>query len=177
VRARFTFSGQYRLPFGKSGAFLKSGWPAAVAGGWQLAAIYQAQTGLPFTPVLSFDNANAGTISYPNRVCSGGLANPTLQEFFNTSCFAAPAAYVFGDSGRNILRGPGENNIDFSLHREFRMPVEHATTLEFRAEAYNALNHPQFAQPGATVGSSTFGVITATSVANRQLQFALRVVF
>ncbi len=177
VRTRFTFSGQYQLPFGKTGSFLRTGLGAALAGGWQIAAIYQAQTGLPFTPMLSFDNANAGTVSYPNAVCNPTLASPNVQKFFNTSCFATPTQYSFGNTGRNSVRGPGEDNLDFSLHREFRMPVERSTTLEFRAETYNLLNHPQFALPGATVGSSTFGVITATSLPNRELQFALRLVF
>jgi Carboxypeptidase regulatory-like domain len=177
VRLRYTLGGMFELPFGRGKRFLQSGVGSAIAGGWQLTAIYQVQTGLPFTPSLSFDNANAGTVSYPNRICSGSLSNPTVNEWFNTSCFATPPQYVFGNGGRNSLRGPGENNIDLSVHRDFRMPVEHATTLQLRIEAFNAINHPQFALPGATVGSSTFGVITATSVANRQVQLAARLVF
>jgi hypothetical protein len=57
------------------------------------------------------------------------------------------------------------------------LPFEHATVINFRAEGFNAFNHPQFSTPGATVGSSTYGVITATSTDNRQLQFGLRVQF
>ncbi|MBV9678788.1 MAG: hypothetical protein JO185_20800 [Acidobacteriaceae bacterium] len=140
--------------------------------------IYQAQTGLPFTPALSYDAANAGTVTRPNAVCSGSLPHPTLQAWFDTSCFVAGPSYVFGNAGRNILRGPGTNNFDVSVQRDFRFPIEHATVLTFRAEAYNAVNHPQFAVPGATVGNtSTYGVITATSTNNRQLQFAIHVQF
>jgi hypothetical protein len=127
--------------------------------------------------VLAFDNANAGTTSYPNRVCNGNTSGGPLNRYFDTSCFAAPAQYVFGNAGRNIIRGPGLNNIDFSLHREFRVRLEHATSLSFRAETFNAVNHPQFGNPGVTVGTATFGVITGTSVVNRQLQLALRLTF
>jgi hypothetical protein len=177
VQTRFSLGGSFELPFGKNKPYLKTGWEAAAAGGWQLSTIYQAQTGIPFTPILSFDNANAGTTSWPNRVCDGNLSNPSPTRWFDQSCFTAPAQYQFGNSGRNVLYGPGLNNLDLGLHRNFGLPIEHPTQLEFRAEAFNSLNHPQFAQPGSTVGAATFGVVTATSVANRQLQFALRLSF
>jgi hypothetical protein len=177
VRWRYTLGGLFELPFGRGKQYLQSGVPSAIGGGWQFTAIYQVQSGLPFTPALSFDNANAGTVSYPNSICSGSLQNPNIHEWFNVSCFVAPPQYVFGDAGRNVLRGPGENNIDLSVHRDFRMPIEHPISLQIRMEAFNAFNHPQFALPGASVGTSTFGVITATSVANRQVQLAARLVF
>ena len=67
----------------------------APLGGWSLASIYQTQSGLPYTISLPFDNANAGTVSLPNRACSGNLSSPTIQQWFNPSCFTAPAAYQF----------------------------------------------------------------------------------
>jgi hypothetical protein len=177
IRTRWVMGALWQFPFGRGKQWAQNGVLAAVAGGWELSAIYAIQTGPPLTPVLSFDNANAGTTSYPNRICDGNTGGGPLNHYFDTSCFVAPPQYVFGNSGRNILRGPGLNNIDFSLHREFRLPIEHATTLSFRAEAFNAVNHPQFGNPGVTVGTSTFSVITGTSVANRQLQLALRLAF
>ena len=132
---------------------------------------------MPFTANLSFDNANAGTTSYPNRVCSGTLAHPTLSQWFDTSCFVAPPSYGFGDEGRNVLTGPGRNNLDFVLHRSFRIPRWESGRLEFRGEAYNVFNHPQFANPGATIGNPGAGVISGTSVANRIVQLALRLAF
>jgi hypothetical protein len=138
-------------------------------------AIFAAQSGFPFTPVLSFDNANAGTVSWPNRICDGTLSNPTLAEWFNLSCFVAPPQYQFGNTGRNILRGPGIDNLDFGLHRAFLFGE--TTRLEFRAEAFNILNHPQFGQPGNTIGNPAAGKISTTSVANRQIQLALRLAF
>lgn len=133
--------------------------------------------GSPFTPSLSFDAANAGTVTRPNRTCDGNISSRTLQRYFDTSCFSAGTSYVFGNSGRNVLRAPGIDNLDFSIQRDFRLPLEHETILNFRMETFNSLNHPQFAAPGATVGSTTYGVITSTSTDNRQLQFGVRVAF
>ena len=111
-----------------------------------------------FTPSLSFDAANAGTVTRPNRSCDGSLSSRTLQRYFDTSCFAAGASYVFGNSGRNVLRAPGVDNLDVSVQRDFRMPLERETIL-------------------ATVSGATYGVITSTSTDNRQLQFGIRVTF
>ncbi len=177
VPLRFALGGLWGLPFGPGRALLHQGWASQIAGFWKLGAIYQVQSGLPFTANLSFDNANAGTTSYPNRVCNGNLSNPTLSEWFNVSCFVAPPSYQFGNEGRNVLTGPGRNNLDFALHRSFRIPFHEAGSLEFRAEAFNLFNHPQFSLPAATIGSPGVGIITSTAVPNRQLQLALRLTF
>ncbi|HEV2500925.1 MAG TPA: carboxypeptidase regulatory-like domain-containing protein [Terriglobia bacterium] len=174
VRLRYTFSGMWSLPFGTGHHLAGEGWQSALFGSWGVDGIYQAETGYPFTPVLSFDNANAGNNSWPNRVCNGALSNPTITEYFNTACFVTPPQYQFGNTGRNILFGPGINNLDFALHRAFRIPVGEQTRLEFRAEAFNFFNHPQFGQPGTTIGTTTAGTISSTSVANREIQLALR---
>lgn len=178
VRLRYVLAGAFESPFGKGKRFLSdSKVGSQLAGGWRLAVIYTTQTGLPFTPNLSFDNANAGTTSLPNRGCDGNLDHGTVGKWFDTSCFTVPAAYTFGNTGRNILRAPGSNNLDLSLQRDFRMPIEHATTLQFRGEAFNSLNHPQFGVPGITVGNALYGVITSTAVPNRQIQLGLRLSF
>jgi hypothetical protein len=177
VPMRFVFSGVWDLPFGPGRRRLSSGWLSHVAGLWQLSAIYAAQQGLPFNLTLSFDNANAGTSSWPNRICNGSLPNPTISRWYDTGCFVSPPQYQFGNSGKNILRGPGLNNFDLALHRVFVLPVEHRTTLDFRAEAFNFPNHPQFSNPGAVIGVPAAGVITSTSQINRQVQLALRLEF
>ena len=178
VRLRYVFAGSFESPFGAGKRFLNGSRAAAVAlGGWRVTSIYQIQTGLPYTPSLSFDAANAGTITRPNRICDGNISNPTLQHAYDTSCFIAPTSYTFGNSGRNVLRAPGRDNVDFSIQRDFRMPIERATILQFRFEAFNALNHPQFSAPGSTVGNATNGIITSTSTDNRQLQIGVRVTF
>lgn len=178
VRLRFVLAGSFELPFGRGKPYLSnSAIGSMLLGGWRAVPIYQAQTGLAFTPALSFDAANAGTVTRPNALCSGALASPSLSKWFDTSCFAAGPSYTFGNAGRNILRGPGLNNFDISVQRDFHLPIEHATVLTFRAEGFNAVNHPQFAAPGATVGNATYGQITATSNDNRKLQFAIHVRF
>jgi hypothetical protein len=176
VPLRFVLSGVYEFPFGAGKPFLQSGLLSKVVGGWAIAGVYQAQSGLPFTVALPFDNANAGTVSFPNRVCDGSLSDPSIHRWFDTNCFVTPPAYTFGNSGRNILRGPGINNMDLALHRNFRLPFESAN-LQFRAEAFNALNHPQFGLPNGTLQQPTTGQINSTSVANRILQFAMRISF
>ena len=176
VPLRFVLSGIWDLPFGRGHRFVTQGWSSAIAGSWQASAVYQAQSGYPFTINLSFDNANAGTTSRPDRICDGRLPNPTVQRYYDTSCFQAPPQFVFGNSGRNMLFGPGRNNLDFAVHRLLHLPLRETSTMEVRAEAFNLFNHSQFGQPGSTIGPgvATTGVISGTSSANRQLQFALR---
>lgn len=177
VPLRFVLGAVWDLPFGPGRQMLSHGWAAQVAGAWQISTIYQVQSGLPFTTTLSFDNANAGTTSRPNRVCSGSLSNQTISHWYDVSCFVAPPQYVFGNEGRNVLTGPGRNNMDFVLHRIFPLPMREGMALEFRAEAYNIFNHPQFQFPGATIGTASAGIISATAVPNRILQMALRLAF
>ena len=172
---RFSMGGQWTLPFGRGRSYLQSGWSSVLAGGWALAGIYQIQTGLPFTVVLPTDNANAGNPSWPNRLCNGNISSHTLKKWFDTSCFVSPPVYQFGNEGRNVLWDPGIDDLDLSVHREFH-PVERAD-LEFRLETFNSLNHPQFAQPGATVGTPTYGVITGTTGNARIVQLGLRLTF
>jgi hypothetical protein len=99
-----------------------------------------------------------------------------MQKWFDDSCFVTPPAYEFGNSGRNILRGPGMNTVDFSIHRNFHLGFE-STMLQLRAEAFNALNHPQLGLPGSTLNLTTTGKISSTSAPNRILQFAMRLSF
>jgi hypothetical protein len=177
VPLRFVAAGVWNLPFGPGHALVGHGWGSQVLGDWQISTIYSAQSGLPFTTVLSFDNANAGNTSWPNRICGGSLSDPTVSHWYNTSCFASPASYVFGNEGRNVLNGQGRNNIDFALHRIFPLHFREGMALEFRAEAYNLANHPVFQFPGATIGTASAGVISATALPNRELQMALRLMF
>jgi hypothetical protein len=177
VPLRFALGGNWELPFGPGRPLLSHEWASHFVGQWELSAVYSAQSGLPFTVNLSFDNANAGTSSYPNRICDGNISNRSLQSWFNTGCFVAPASYVFGNEGRNVLNGPGKNNLDLGVHRSFRIPVRETMRLEFRAEAFNFFNHPQFGLPGTTIGNPGVGIISGTAVNNRIVQLALRLTF
>ena len=177
VAHRFVLSGLYELPFGPGRAYLTEGVAGAIAGGWALSGITTLSSGLPFTLNLNFDNANIGNTNWPNRIGRGTLDNPTIDKWFDTSAFAFPAQYVQGNAGRNILTGPGTVSTDISLQRRFRLPINEASTLEFRAEAVNLFNTPQFGTPGATLGTPQFGVIGGTARANRQMQLGLRLLF
>ncbi len=178
VRNRFVVSSVYELPFGKGKPFLTTSRIGnLIAGGWQMTGIFSAQTGLPFTPVLNFDPSNTGTTARPNRIGVGSLPSDerSPQQWFDTSAFATPTSFVFGNSGRNILRGPGFRNLDLGLSRLIRL-TERAN-LEFRAEAFNLFNTPQFGLPNATLGVATTGTISSVVNPQRQLQLALRFAF
>jgi hypothetical protein len=133
------------------------------------------QTGLPFTPTLNAATVNTGTGSRPNRIGEGTLDNPTVDRWFDTTAFATPAQFTYGDSGRNILYGPGRVNFDFSLFKEFR--VKDGIGLQFRAEAFNLFNTPQFDLPNAAIGAGNAGTITAIVGTPRQIQLGAKVVF
>jgi hypothetical protein len=177
IRQRFVLSSVYELPFGKGKAFLHDSRIGNIlAGGWQLSGIFTKQTGLPFTPVEAVDASNTGTTERPNRLGSGILTSgQSINSWFDVSAFAVPAAYTFGNSGRNILRGPGLTNTDLGLSRV--IPIRERLNIEFRAEAFNLFNTAQFGLPNATLGTATAGVITTTVNPQRELQFALRVSF
>ena len=187
VRHKLTVSGTYELPFGKGKKLLNSASRPLnlVAGGWQLNNILTLLTGLPFTPTMQTSNLNTGTGSqFPNRIGSGLLSDSerSLDRWFDATGFATPAIYTFGNSGRNILRGPGTKQLDLSLFKSF--PIgEHGPRVEFRAEAFNALNTPQFNNPNASIGFAGVAKITAAGSpstyqrTSRQVQLALKLYF
>ncbi len=174
VPRRFVFSTTWDVPFGHGHRFASTGASAAILGGWEVSGIWTAQDGDPFTLALSVDNANVGNTNWPNRVCSGKLSNPTLQNYFNQSCFTTPPIYTFGNAGRNVLYGPGEDNVDFAVHRFFPVPHVERMKLEFRAELFNLFNRPEFAIPSVTLNLPQTGQITSTTIPNREVQFALK---
>jgi len=135
-------------------------------GGWQLNGIVQAQTGFPFTAIEPNNISLTSLTNRPNLACnpnSGGAGTPS--QFFNTSCFqrlTLPAsAGQVGNEGRNVIRGPGFTQTDLSLFKNFA--IRERMQAQFRIEAFNALNHARFGQPGSTIGTPTFGVITTAS--------------
>ncbi len=175
MRHRLTLSYLWELPFGKGKTYLNHGGPVDwVLGGWQTNGILTVQTGLPFSPVLQTSTTNTGTGSRPNVV--GTVRYPqTLQHWFDPSAFGIPAPYTYGNAGRDTLSGPGRTNWDMSLFKNFT--IREQTQLEFRAEAFNIFNHPQFGLPNATIGNPQAGSITSTVGNPRQLQVALRLQF
>jgi hypothetical protein len=106
-----------------------------------------------------------------------GRVEDKLNRYFKTSNFSQPAIYTFGNMSRTsgYLRSPGLRNIDLSIFKQFT--VSDNVKTEFRAEAFNAFNTPQFAAPDTSVSSATFGVISSQINAPRQIQLALKILF
>jgi hypothetical protein len=165
----------YELPWGRD-----NWW-----GGWQTNGILYLRSGLPLTITQTQGVQSTGTGNRPNRVGDGLAADPTINQWFDPSAFVSPADITgtYGDAGRNILRGPGQFNIDFSMIKNTK--IGHLDT-EFRVEAFNILNHPQFAQPNTTFGNPAFGQITAMlanpscalcGTTERNIQVAFKVKF
>jgi hypothetical protein len=151
-----------------------------VIGGWEMNAIITLQTGLPYTPTLNSSVSNAGG-SRPDRLKSGDLDNPTIDRWFDTSfstsdaAWGVPEQFTFGNAGRDILRGPGRVNFDYSLFKNF--PINEKFRMQFRAEFFNLFNTPQFSLPAASIGSPSAGVISGIVGNPRQIQFGLRLSF
>jgi hypothetical protein len=185
ARNRFVLSGFYELPF--KGNRLVSG--------WQLALITQAQSGNPLTAYMSgvsglFPGATirpnvSGPIDTESVPAVGTygvqwIANPLV---FSSPCTGSGATLTCspGNEGRNTIIGPSFIDTDFSLIKDTKVTERIGT--EFRAEAFDIFNHPNFGDPNLSVGAGTFGVITSTRFptgdfgSSRQLQFALKVTF
>jgi hypothetical protein len=164
-------------PFGPGGKYLTQGVSGRVLGGWSLTGIWTARTGGRLTPLLgtSVSNSSGGGTQRPNRIASGNLSSgQSIYHWFDTSAFAAPAQYTFGNSGTGILTGPGSFNLDMSLIRNFRLTERFG--LSFRAEAFNAFNHTNFGNPNVTIGTAPAGVISSAASA-RIVQLALKLAF
>ncbi|HEY2931877.1 MAG TPA: TonB-dependent receptor [Acidobacteriota bacterium] len=178
IRHRFISSYIYDLPFGQGRRFLnREGIAGAVLGGWRWTGIASLHSGLPFTPTLNFDPTNSLASARPNRLRDGNLSRSrrTLQRFYDLTAFEAPVGFNFGNSGRNILRGPGFVNFDFGIHRDFR--VREGMRIQLRAELFNAFNTPQFDDPAAVIGTAQAGVIQGVRAPERQIQVGLKFVF
>jgi Carboxypeptidase regulatory-like domain/TonB dependent receptor len=181
-RTRWVTSVDYTLPVGKGQAFMNRGGVLdSILGGWHVGGIITFRSGFPFSPQIGFDPSNTGSpgLQRSNQTGNGHLSNPNPNLWFNVNDFPVPdcPAGCFGNAGKNILEGPGEKTADLSARKFFNI-TEH-TNVEFRAELFNALNHPVFSQPDPfiTDGPGAAGVITSTVIPQRQVQFALKIHF
>jgi hypothetical protein len=173
------FSFVYQLPF-RSGDRVAQ----TILGGWQVNGIYRIDNGLPVQLFLcSGCSVNVPTYGnqYPDlpgslKVAGTGNLN---QYFSNPRAVARPAAYTVGNAPRVLpnARIPGTNNLSASLFKQFGLGFREGAKLEVRLEAFNTLNHVQFAGPDTRVGNATFGQITAQANQPRQVQIAMKLYF
>lgn len=169
---RLTFAGTWLLPLGEG----LDGVAGTLARGWQLNTIYTYSSGQPFTPGLGGDNSRTGAgQDRPNLLGDSKAGGGDPSEWFNTSAFSTPTIGTLGNAGRGSLRGPPTNQLDFAVYKNFAIG-ETADALQFRAEFFNATNHPQWRIPNRIQNSSTFGVISRARD-NRQIQFAIKLRF
>jgi hypothetical protein len=171
------------LPFGKKKPIGKQ-WNRlvdTVLGGWQANGTATLQTGQPLVLSTQNTSGSGSAVLYPNNNGKSakldGSIHSRLNRYFNTSVFSQPAPFTFGNTGRTLpdVRGPGVDNIDFSLFKNFRC-TERAR-LQVRAEAFNLFNSPQFGFPGQALNATAFGIISAQANSPRQVQLGLKVIF
>ena len=174
-RHRLVVSGIYDLPNFYKG---NSRFARQTVNGWELATVIVAQTGTPFsvlTDETAFVEARADAVAGCNPTLSGSV-NSRLGGYFNTGCFTATMAPGdFGTTGRNILRGPAQQNVDISVIKYF--PITERWKLQFRSEFFNAFNTVSFANPVNLLSSANVGQIVATTTGPRVIQFALKLSF
>jgi len=181
-RARWVSSFDYQLPLGKGQRYLNSSRAADLAlGGWHLGGIFTWHSGFYFSPTMGYDPSHTGSQGFvrTDRVCNGNLPSGqrSINLWFDPSCFPLPSGYAFGNSGKNVLVGPGMVGADLSLRKLFSLTERFR--LEFRAELFNAFNHPVFQPPDNNIsdGPGATGTITSTAAVNRQIQLALKLLF
>jgi Carboxypeptidase regulatory-like domain len=179
------FSYVYQLPFGKGRPF-GSNWNGvinAVLGGWQTNGLWRFDDGMPLALSLSTSQALPTYGSQrPNLVGSltrNDGSNWLNQYFAIPQNAVTPAPFTVGNAPREIstARAPGTATSALSLFKQFPLPLREGSLLEFRAEAFNALNHPQFSAPNLTVGSSAFGKVTGQANSPRQVQLGMKLYF
>ncbi len=175
VEHRFVAQFNYELPFFAQAG---NGFVRQTLGGWQANGIVTVQTGFPFNVIISPDQANTGAsnqrpnvIAPPTADCGDGH----LTGCIDSAAFVLPVQYTYGNFGRNVLFGPGLSNVDFSLFKNFS--IRERAQVQFRSEFFNFFNTPNFNNPNTTFGTANFGTISSTSHDNREIQFALKLLF
>ncbi len=178
IHSAFVGSYVWNLPFGGGQRWLTSpGVVNRIVSGWSLTGIVTAQTGFPFTVGLSGNISSSGVgTDRPNRIGKGTVPSSqrTVFHWLDSTAFALPGPYTFGNSGRDILSGPGLVTWDQGIMKD--VPTFEGQRIQLRFEAFNSLNHPNFSNPASSWNLSTFGVIS-TAADPRILQFAMKYVF
>jgi hypothetical protein len=186
----------YDLPFGRGQQWASEGWASKLFGGFQINGVASVMSGVPFyviqgtapnllaggssqvpnqiNPVVAILGGIGAPSTNPAQALSGGAAS---LRYFDTTAFAVENGARFGTAGRNNLRGPGFFEMDLGIFRTFS--ISERIKFQLRAEALNATNHANFANPQADINNANFGFITATTGPNqsRQWRFGARVSF
>ncbi|MGH9328136.1 MAG: carboxypeptidase regulatory-like domain-containing protein [Terriglobia bacterium] len=187
----FEFYAVQGLPFGHGKRWVNHGFAAMFLGGWSVSPILSAMSGTPFTVF-----ASGASLNSPANTQTAEQVKPQVAilgghgpgaPYFDPNAFASVSAVAFGNSGRNLLRGPGAFSLDLSLARDFK--IKERFTLEFRAEAYSLTNTPEFANPSDTSVSDAIlganGLVTnlngfdtiTSATGQRQIRFGLQLSF
>ena len=178
VRHRFVSSVLYELPFGAGKPYLTDGFGGALLGGWQISAIISLSSGFPRNVTVGTDRSNTGGGQDRPNATGESVELPsserTVERWFNTSAYVMQEAGTWGNVGRNTVTGPGITSVDGSLIRNFRIGQN---SLQFRLEAFNALNHPIWGDPTTVLTNPTYGQITTTRRPMREVQLGLKFIF
>lgn len=177
IRHRVSVSAVYAIP-----TYRRSALTRRLTANWQLATVFQAQSGYPFTISVFGDTANSGTVLGENPIRADyngqalyGPGTRTAQAWFQTTAFSVPAAFTFGNAGRNTVYGPGMQTADLALSREFA--VAERLRVQVRGEAFNAMNHTNLGTPNRFVNTPQFGTITDAATPGREMQLSARLSF
>jgi len=181
VHQTFTASYVWELPIGRGKRVKLTGPADWVAGGWELSGITSFYSGFQ-------DPVSYVPYQRPNLTCNPNSGAPhTIQQWFSTSCFAAPLtpqyvvannlspALAIGTAGRAPVTGPGSQDWDIGIYKNF--PFKEQYRVQFRCEMFNAFNHPSWGDPNTSWPLPTTGQITSTSNTGREIQFALKFYF
>ena len=184
IRHAGVIQASYDLPFGRTA---DSAWQKAFVSDWQVSGILTLQSGLPFTPQLSYNPSNDGDTRNPVRPSwnpnfTGKVVNGGPDQYFNPLAFIQPLNGTYGTVGRNILQGPSLKQFDLAFAK--RWAVSERVALQFRSEFFNLFNHTNFNTPNPVVyaaatgdPSPTAGVVTSTATTSRQVQLGLRLLW
>ena len=184
IRHSGVIQATYDLPFGHNADSL---WQKAFVANWQVSGIVTLQSGLPFTPQLSYNPSNDGDTRNPVRPSwnprfTGNIINGGPDQYFNPLAFAQPLNGTYGTVGRNILPGPSLTQFDLALAK--RWTLSERASIQFRSEFFNLFNHTNLNAPNPVVyaaatgdPSPTAGVITSTATTSRQVQLGLKLLW
>jgi hypothetical protein len=185
---RFVLSGVYAFPSPSED------WERALFANWSTSGVLTLQSGTALAIVynnstnvfgISEDLAQLAPGCSKGNLVTSGSVESKLGKYFNSSCFTTPPIIgadgigtAFGNSASGVVDGPPQFNVDVGVLRSIpsRWPKE-GSSFQFRGEFFNALNHPQFSNPNTTYGSSSFGIISSTSVNPRVVQLAVKLMF